>query len=675
VGAFGQIDSDLWVPETSFPVELPAQPRRIRLGEDYSWDYYDDLEAEDRQFEKIATPELMKALEAGDFDIVIAGLKYPVRLENPAANYIMGVIYYPPSEMLNHKNAPKFPIDAKKAMKYYRIAEKNGHKSAALNIGEIYSDPNSGLTDYDKAKQVYEKLLPTDFGDEAFLGLKKLFAKSYLKESSRYFSESDLMRVYGESVHSPRSVSIGYMVGLLMDGDNVRQDNALALEFMRRGVAANNPESLYQQGRLHLYGLSLKKSKNKALFYFEKAALEGHINAGLEAALLLLSGERGGLSKSEAKEQAFEYALNAAHSGNLRSQLLVSELYAERSDKAKSDLWTDYAKKTAGRRIAYKNAGSEILMPFDKIEEIIEAHIESGDEKSLKAALALEMAVSRDVSRVEFIELHKQIMSALEPYRSKETEASADPFLSQLLNEIVGYGFETKSYALKNQNFAKALSMAEAGNVEAAGVVGEIYAKLPRKVKEDDKAIRWLKVAIDSGDVEAMKDMANLYWRQHNYNRQSLDDTPLMKAVEYYRMAADAGDKFSHYRVYDNVAKMKSPSIEMKAFGNAYLQKAVDLGDASALETMAKKTLEMDPPDFQAAIAFYEQAALEVWDAKYFVKLAEVYEQTNNPNMALFHYYNAKGAIDKRSMSVGLYRRDRDLKKNIAEGIARLIQE
>lgn len=70
-----------------------------------------------------------------------------------------------------------------------------------------------------------------------------------------------------------------------------------AFEQYERAAATSYGPALYRLGRMYEFGKGVVKSIDKALFYYESAAAQGHVFGIKNLALLLMQGRRGMLAR------------------------------------------------------------------------------------------------------------------------------------------------------------------------------------------------------------------------------------------------------------------------------------------------------------------------------------------------------------------------------------------
>lgn len=125
--------------------------------------------------------------------------------------------------------------DFKKAEKYYLLASEKGSRNAKANLGDLYHEGGYGVKkDFDKAMYWYQ-LAIEDTPARAYSGIANL----YIKQENYEAAYQNIIK-------------------------------AANLEY---------PEAEYNLGYMYYNGISIKKDKEKARYWFKKAADQGYSNA------------------------------------------------------------------------------------------------------------------------------------------------------------------------------------------------------------------------------------------------------------------------------------------------------------------------------------------------------------------------------------------------------------
>lgn len=157
-----------------------------------------------------------------------------VKSGNPEALNNLGTMYYVGCEVTK---------DYKEAEKYFLLANQKGSQQASANLGELYREGGYGIEqDYDKALQWYQ------------LAIKDNPYRAYRGLASLYLDQNNYEAAY---------------------------------KYLVQAANLGNPESQYNLGYLYFNGIAVPEDKEKARYWFEKAAAGGYEDANYYLNILL----------------------------------------------------------------------------------------------------------------------------------------------------------------------------------------------------------------------------------------------------------------------------------------------------------------------------------------------------------------------------------------------------
>lgn len=131
----------------------------------------------------------------------------------------------------------------KKAEYYYLLANEKGSKHAKVNLGEIYREGGHGLEqDYDEALHWYQ------------LGINDAPYRAYNSLASLYIDQENYKEAY---------------------------------KYLIKAADLGNPEAEYNLGVMYNSGIVVEVNKEKAKYWYKKAAAQGWADAQLNLTLLL----------------------------------------------------------------------------------------------------------------------------------------------------------------------------------------------------------------------------------------------------------------------------------------------------------------------------------------------------------------------------------------------------
>lgn len=147
-----------------------------------------------------------------------------------------------------------------------------------------------------------------------------------------------------------------------------------------KAAEKGDAEAQYSVARSYQLGKRVKSDRKKSLYWYSKAAEQGHIEASYRLGLIYYRGI-GGYTIDHKK--AFKYLSQAAKANHKRSQTHLAKMYEKGEGVERSEVLSDYW---------YEQAFSAHTMSLDKFlkqraaEEADDAADEEADEEVVKAA-------------------------------------------------------------------------------------------------------------------------------------------------------------------------------------------------------------------------------------------------------------------------------------------------
>jgi TPR repeat protein len=123
---------------------------------------------------------------------------------------------------------------------------------------------------------------------------------------------------------------------------------------------------------------------------------------------------------------------------------------------------------------------------------------------------------------------------------------------------------------------------ADQGDTTGMTQLGFMYANGYGVAKDPADATRWFRKAADLGDIDGMNDLANMYLNGSGIPKS------VASAMQLYRKAADLGQTSSMVVLGQVYAKGSLGVSKDPAEARRWLQKAADLGDSIAKESLAR---------------------------------------------------------------------------------------
>ena len=151
----------------------------------------------------------------------------------------------------------------------------------------------------------YRRLMGTDGRDRDEIGALQRFENAARRGDRLAAFNAGFMHMRGNSEHVPVNVTAAEMYfkqagdvngGGAFNGIGViyynKKDFVTARHWFEKGIAANNPDSHYNMGTLHLHGLgNLERNASQGFLMYEKASKSGHWKAPFDLAKMHMRGQ------------------------------------------------------------------------------------------------------------------------------------------------------------------------------------------------------------------------------------------------------------------------------------------------------------------------------------------------------------------------------------------------
>ena len=292
-----------------------------------------------------------------------------------------------------------------------------------------------------------------------------------------------------------------------------------------------NPAALYEQA-LALLKPNVENAEpdvKGALALLEKAARAGHVRACLDMAGIYMEGSKDGSVKADAKA-AFFWASKAAALGDSTADYLCALLLL-----------------TEGK--------TQAAAPY--LDKALSAHL--AEAYLLKAFILLDSEHVADILRIYAHTRRGSIMQQMEAQKS--------------LDRIMRVRF--------NDSFLQTLTAAaQAGSPDAMYFLGRYYI-----IQKDSAAISWLTKAAESGHPATVAKAAYTLATQYE------DDLPT--AMRWYKIAADSGDARAQYMLALRLLSGDGVEANVQQ-GEALLRLAAGQHYAPAVEQLIRYLFAQD---------------------------------------------------------------------------------
>ena len=160
---------------------------------------------------------------------------------------------------------------------------------------------------------------------------KLLLAAMMLEGRSVPRDEDGAARLIQEAADAGNVAALQQLAMLTLEGRGVRRDIVAGAALMRQAAEAQDLAAIYTMGILYAEGAGVRQDTSQAYRWYERAARRGHVEAQVELALGLLSGEAADADATD--EQSLESAIfwlrRAAESGNPVAENRLAHAHAQ----------------------------------------------------------------------------------------------------------------------------------------------------------------------------------------------------------------------------------------------------------------------------------------------------------------------------------------------------------
>lgn len=153
------------------------------------------------------------------------------------------------------------------AVKYFERAVGHNSAESAYELGQIFTNCNYGLVDYDKALAFYEKSLALGF-DEAKKQVDRY--KPLIEEKNSLISKAE-----NSDAVAQYELAFKYLQGQ----DGFEQSVEIGLGWLERAAENNHSDAQYFLSYCYNSGKGVEQDSSKDRFWLSKAANNGHVKA------------------------------------------------------------------------------------------------------------------------------------------------------------------------------------------------------------------------------------------------------------------------------------------------------------------------------------------------------------------------------------------------------------
>ena len=407
-----------------------------------------------------------------------------------------------------------------------------------------------------KAMELYHKA--AEFGsDEAMYALGSIYAKDWIEFiNEEYYDDGIEMDIektlycYNKAIERGNKSAM-FSLGLMyLEGDGVPVNYDEAFKLFKAG------DSWYRLGICYAKGYGTPKDEAKAIECFKK---DEYGNGNDEWAFSRLAYIH---SKDDNKEEEFKYTLRAAEFNGAEFLNKVGEMYykGEGTTQDKTKAFEYFTR-------AYEIDDGDISVIWNLRDCYIKG---DGITQDLEKAFEYHKKYWNKIGNlVEKTLNYSELMYRFANYASS-VSIDSKKVLELYLESAFGGNVEAIKYLIENDSETNYENIAinwligfRNDKIGGFKKFGEIYYDLylahNHEIEYRKKAIEYFLKAYELGDVDSLRNIAQIYFDDGNY----------CKMIQYYQKAADEGNLISMFelgKIYHNgkyAAKNRSKASEL----------------------------------------------------------------------------------------------------------------
>lgn len=489
------------------------------------------------------------------------------------------------SRILMRSNASK--EDMQDGVRYLKLAARNKNPESMVRLAQLYEKGNYVKQNYGKAVNLFREaselgnteamncfgtiLLNGECGIEADpLSALPILEKAAAKNNSdAIFNIGQYLSTNGNSQerrkgieYIKRAASLGnhyaqYNLGLMYEkGEILPKNLEEAAKLYEQSSKKGNVKALCNLASMLAAGEGVEKDEKRALEMFKQAADQGHLISMYRYANML---EKQGVI-SLVRGQVTDYYTMAAERGHPRAMFSAAKL-VEGSDRK---LAKNYYSKAAKQGIDEALYRLSLLQKLDGEENWWSTMQEAADKGVIEAQI--QVALDKIKNGTE-----EEKKAALETFKNASEAGHA----------IAKFNYGVCLLSTDKNEGVRLI--AEAADNDFVQAQYE-YGRLLRKEGQSLKAFKYLQMAADGGNADAMYAVATMYETGEGCQRSARAAHPLIES------AAKGGNANAQYRyslmLEEGVSCLKSHSDSAK-----FLKLAADGGNKEALLKHTKSLL------------------------------------------------------------------------------------
>ena len=445
------------------------------------------------------------------------------------------------------------------AYKLFLLEAEIGNALAMHDLGRMFADGLGRDIDSDAAYEWYKKAL------NAFLSAEAEKPKSYIQYrigkvfaaglgTEQSYKQAVLWFLQAvEKNHKYAEYSLG---GLYYRGQGVGKSYKTALELYERSAKQGNPYADYELAKMYRDGIGTQKNTEEADRYFKSAfvgfsALEAESHDDKLQYRLGQMLYTGTGTKKDIPAAIF-YLEKSAKLGNVNAQYLLGKLWLE-TGTGNSMQAVDWIEKAANGG----NASAQYALAKLYHDGIYV-------QKDMQKALKLFTLSAEQKNEYAAYQLSKLYLRNEKIPKDITTAVKWLTYSSDLGNQYAQYALAKLYLAGEDvkKNIAKAIELftlsAEQKNEFAEYQLGKVYLSGEDVPKDVEAAIRWITASAEQGNQFAQYALGKLYFFDGDVPRDK------EKSLHWLTASAAQGNIYAQFLI-DHINEYRSPSVLLAA--------------------------------------------------------------------------------------------------------------
>lgn len=528
-----------------------------------------------------------------DQDKAVALLKEAVSQGNAAAAFEIGRMY----EFGLLTGDP----DYEKAEEWYRLALKDQYGSAALALSSLYSRKLIAIPKPTAARDMAElgiKYLRTK-AEKGNVAAAVLIAEAYENGQGIAPNLQEAFKWYAIAADSGDVSGMRAAARMLGNGSGTRLDRERATEYMRKAAQKGSPRAAVALGKALRTGddYFLVVDDKEAFSWLEKAANFGDSEAIRQLANYYLEQNQ--------KDKAINYLEASAAEGRVSSMMTLFDLYRKDPsvgvDINKAKKYLEMARASKGATVREKSSIVKVLLkdPDPQIQDVATG-VRMMKELANAGYMPAIIFMARAYTDGTYVP--QDLKQGFELWRKAASNGDVPAMLAVSKAYAQGSG-ANQNIQKAREYFDQAVANVRADDGSSMKDIGMAY-RIGRGVVPDiQKAAFWLDRAASVGQVEALKQYAEMVYLGAVAKR------PPKEAIPLFEQAASQGSFDALYNLGQAYASGDVVAIDyFKAAG--FYRRAANAGNADAMRELGLMTLAGFgvQQDEEAGVALLKQA-------------------------------------------------------------------